>query len=60
MAAVVNDSAVLYASVVKADPPKKTAAPPAIDSAVVINEVVEKKLDSAVKEAVAIRCPARP
>lgn len=56
MAAVVNDSAVLYASVVKADPPKKTAPLPAIDSAVALKEVVEKKPDSAVKDAdVAIR-----
>lgn len=51
MAAVVNDSAVLYASVVKADPPKKTAPPPTIDSAVALKEVVEKKPDSVVKDS---------
>jgi hypothetical protein len=48
MAAVVNDSAVLYASVVKADPPKKIAPPPTIDSAVALKQVVEKKPDSVV------------
>jgi hypothetical protein len=59
MAAVVNDSAVLYASVVKAEPMRKTEKDIQTDSAIVAKTNVETKpiaktIDSAAKDTTAI------